>query len=519
LRQIPVEEKNIPRSNIVQQDTKGKKRSGFFQTNSSIKGSGTLQDLGYADVRLNIGKVAYCCCVCCGDSATVWCCECEQCLCTNCDNQRHDTVSLDSFRRPLCSHRVEYIIPGDCGLPILSPVLELAVFFGAVKFIRWLFWSHAGSMLTVDYFFESVCPIVQEFRRLVFRLDHALYPLLKGPLGEWCDTEDAFLKIFTDLWVRGILTHTDSFALLAMKLKSMFAALMIMILVAAPLFAIPYASLATLVRFVEITIFPNEWKVVKVFAAIIRGLCSLIWLPCRILGWCSKSTVFGCILMDNSDYFRARYHIKIPPKTGHRKRPTTSHGIADISVGGTFSRIARVLRYFYLKAHRAILGTVVTSVFFALVCRILLLSLPRCWSGLLWSKILYAEDKEWNLSQQIETNQCFSIDILARKLSERMGVPIPDLHSLGEQGRILQKMQDSTENDVLDDALQRVFKGLMSHIFDAYPRTSRIIVFTIFMALAFAGLIRRFMFWLDLQRREKYRSLRLKRLRNRPVGV
>mmetsp|Transcript_10142 Transcript_10142/g.14887 ORF Transcript_10142/g.14887 Transcript_10142/m.14887 type:complete len:632 (+) Transcript_10142:212-2107(+) len=506
-----------PRTNTTNSRMRGENDLDIVQANINVDASvpKRCQPIINGDINssVNTYKGSYRRCMCCSAPATVWCCECGQCLCTECDNQRHDTVALDSFRRPFCSHRVEHIISGDCGLPILSPMLELVVFFIALEFIRRTLWAHAGSMLTVDYFFESVCPQVGKLRNIVFRLDHALYPLLKGQLGEWCDTEDAFLKIFTDLWVRGILTHTDSFALLMMKVKSMIAALMIVVLVVAPLLAVPYAVVATFVRFIEIIIFPNNWRVVRIFAKLIRGLVLMIWLPCRIFGWCCKSTIFGCILMDNSDYYRGRYPIKIPPKTGHRKRPTPSHGISDLSIWGLISRIARVLRYFYTKAHRAILGAVVTGVFFALVCRILLLSLPRCGSGLLWSNYFYAEEELVDsLSQR---NQCFSIDNLARNFLERMGLQIPDLNSLGEEGRILQRMQDSTENDVLDDTLQRIFKGLMRHILEAYPRSSIVIVCTIIFGLAFAGLIRRFMFWFDLQRREKYRTLRFKEDRSR----
>ena len=123
-------------------------------------------------------------------------------------------------------------------------------------------------MLTVDYFFESVCPIVQQIRRMVFRVDHALYPALRGPLGGWCDTEDAFLKVFSDLWVRGFLTHTDSFALLFMKMPSTIGALLVYLAIL-PLLAIPYALVATLVRQIEITLFPN-WLVFRLLARLIR---------------------------------------------------------------------------------------------------------------------------------------------------------------------------------------------------------------------------------------------------------
>lgn len=90
----------------------------------------------------------------------------------------------------MCSHRVESIVDGG-GIAILTPLLEMAVLFAGLSTLRPLL-SSAGRALNVDYFFESVCPLVSRIRRVVFRVDHALYPVLKEPLGVWCETEDAF---------------------------------------------------------------------------------------------------------------------------------------------------------------------------------------------------------------------------------------------------------------------------------------------------------------------------------------
>ena len=401
----------------------------------------------------------------------------------------------------MCSHRVEYIVDGG-GVTILSPLLEVILLVGAIYVVRPL-WTGAGTMLNVEYFFESVCPTVQHIRRAVFRLDHALYPVLRGRLGEWCDTEDAFIKIFTDLWIRGILTHTDSFALLAMKTHTTLGALLV-VLAISPLLATPYAILATVVRLIETLIIPN-WSLIRLVARIVRGVCFLVWFPCRVAGWCCRSTTLGLVVdNDFKQYFHRR--VKIPPKTGDKKRPVESRGFVDISPFGILSRVSRIFFYFHQKARRAIIATIVTLVFLSISTRITLLSLPRCGNGLL-SK--YAEQEMWSVltNGNEPPPRCVSVDKLARKFSERLGIVIPEFESLGDEGRVLAKMQHSTENDYIDETLQRAFRGMLGRFMDA-PIWYRVTLMLMIGLVVFAGLFRRIMFWLDLNQRHRYRYMR-----------
>ena len=430
--------------------------------------------------------------------AEVWCCECSRCLCRDCDERMHGVDALDPLSRPMCSHRVEYILGGG-GVPILSPLLEILVLGLAMWSIKPL-WTNAGHLLHVDYFFESICPLVYRIRRVVFRIDHALYPLVKGSLSNWCDIEDSFIKIFSDLWVRGILTHTDSFALLILKAPTTIGAL-IMVLAIVPLLAIPYAALATLVRVIETVLFPN-WFITRLIARIIRITTVLIWLPIRLLGWCCRSTILGLAMdQDYKEHFHRR--IKIPPKTGHVKRPVPSHSILDISLVGCPTRITRVFYYFHRKARRAIIGTILTLVFIAVSTRIVLLSMPRCGNGLL-SK--YAEQEMWSMiaNEREPTPQCVSIDVIARKFSQRIGVQIPQFESLGDEGLVLARMQDATENDYIDDVLRKFSSTIIGYVMNLefWIQMTAVAMLGI---VAFSGLFRRLAFWADLQRRYRYR--------------
>jgi hypothetical protein len=103
--------------------------------------------------------------------------------------------------------------------------------------------------------------------------------------------------------------------------------------------------------------------------------------------------------------------------------------------------------------------------------------------------------------------KCVSIDFLARKLAARIGVKIPEFESLGEEGRILAKMQDATEHDYIDETLQRACRGVF-RTFLNFPVWTRVTVLSILVILAFAGFIRRMLFWADLKRRQRYRALR-----------
>jgi hypothetical protein len=433
--------------------------------------------------------------------ADVWCCECARCLCASCDERRHATDALDALRRPMCSHRVELIVDGG-GVPLLSSLLEIAVIVSAVMTLRPLL-SAAGNMLNVEYFFESVCPIVRRVRLLVFRMDHALYPLVRGTLGAWCDTEDAFIKIFVDVWVRGILTRTDSFALLLMKIPMTLGALII-VLAITPLLAVPYAVVATIFRMLEVMIIPN-WAVTRALARLARWINVFLWAPLHIAGWFARSTALG-LIMDNE--YRQHFHrrLKIPPKTGHRIRPTLSDGIEDISPMGALSRVTRVFVYFHRKARRTIVGAILTSVFVAVLVRVMLLGLPRCGGGILAATptvqdLLHLENT--NVSTSTADPTCVSVHALIRKYAQRMGVETPDFEDLGQEAKVLAKLQESTEDDYMDQILRLTVRTTYGH-FMTYPMLIRVMLCAACLAFCSAGVLRRVLYWIDLHRRSKY---------------
>lgn len=464
--------------------------------------------------------------------AFVYCCECGMALCFRCDSRLHasDALSLDPYGKPMRSHRVERIVEGG-GVALLSPLLELGVVvvaFGAVR----LMLSAATRMLSVDYFFESVCPVVSRLRFAVFRIDHALYPIMRGILGTWCDTEDAFIKIFIDVWVRGILTSTDSFALLVMKTPSALAALLV-ILASASLLAIPYAAIATTIRGIELCFIP-DWGICRFLAAAVQMVNVVIWAPFRAVAFLARCTILGLVM--DADFYRVDRHQRylLPPKTGRRLvrdgdgNLGCQHGLVSHVVAG-LSSVTRIFVHYHMVARRAIVDAILTAVFVAAAVRIILLSTPRCGWGVLSAFALpeegFVETEHlakgaaplFNLKEvhpqlksdivHSETTMCHSLPALLRRWAERAGVEIPKLADMGGDATLLANLQDSTSDDYIDETLRAIARRGIGQ-FGHYSLWVRLSVAVLIVVTCFAGAIRRILNWADIQRRFRLLQLR-----------
>ena len=430
--------------------------------------------------------------------ASVWCCECARNLCTKCDERLHSgNSSLDPLHRPMCSHRVEIIVGGG-GIAVLTPMLEISVLIAGLFTLRPLL-SSAGRALNVDYFFESVCPLVSRIRRIVFRVDHALYPVLKGPLGVWCETEDAFLKIFVDVWVRGVLTKTDSWALMIMKTPAAIGAFVV-VLTLVPLLSIPYAAVATPIRFIEMHVVPN-WAVFRLLGWTVRRINDLLWLPFWVAAWFCRATILGLVMdHDMAETFHRRR--PIPPKTGHRLRPSPSYGIRDIS-GGCLTRITRIFRYFRRRARKAITSAILTSVFFAFSLRVFLLYSPRCGGEGIIGKAVWEVVDAIEGGDHEQAPQCVSVHHLSRKFAKRFGVEVPELEGLGKDAEILKSLQEATGNDYIDETLRNASRRIYNYVSEAEFRVKAEICIIIGL-IFFAGVLRRIIYWADLHRRYRW---------------
>ena len=495
--------------------------------------------------------------------AIVWCCDCHQCLCLICDERKHDSDALDSKLRPMASHRVEYINPND--IPLLTSLLELIICCLVTIIFPCLFFSNyrnhfvaaimhlfgadlvglgrlGAHSITVtaedleDYFYSSICPVTEKIRRWIFRLDHALLPVVKGQLGNWCDIEDSFWKMFSDLWIRGVLTQTDSYTLIIMKIPSGLNALVVMLVLVPILLGLPFAIIATIVRILEMILIPN-WRLIYYPTRMIQFLNWIICTPYKIaISFCLGS-VIGLLFVDNHDDSsnsnnsdsaslfslpqQQRSLMVLPPKTGHRKRPIPSHGICDIWIPGSVSRITRIFRYFHRKAYRVIFRTILSSVFVTFVLRIIMLtSVPRMiskyWANVVaWiSKTVNGNSLLNSLNEKIE----HQIMLLSNSTSvENFLLIWNDVfhrpHAKNQNNMenqmlhdMIRRMQESTEDDFLEDGLRRLcyagYKRFHKH-FSARVRWS--IIGSVALVLLCAGWIRYILVWWDWKRRNRYR--------------
>jgi hypothetical protein len=79
----------------------------------------------------------------------------------------------------------------------------------------------------------SMCPVLDYGKSWVGWLDTKLLYYLKEPLTQYCTTEDSFYKLFTDAWVRDVVTDTDdTMLLLYTRLKAFaFQAMLLVVLI------------------------------------------------------------------------------------------------------------------------------------------------------------------------------------------------------------------------------------------------------------------------------------------------
>eukprot|EP00930_Biecheleria_cincta_P067854 TRINITY_DN5477_c0_g1_i4.p1 TRINITY_DN5477_c0_g1~~TRINITY_DN5477_c0_g1_i4.p1 ORF type:complete len:332 (-),score=46.39 TRINITY_DN5477_c0_g1_i4:132-1127(-) len=109
-----------------------------------------------------------------------------------------------------------------------------------------------------DYVHTEVCPMVLEIKSSVAMFDSGLFFLTKGLIHGFCISEDAFWRLFTDAWVRSIVTETDSLFLVLSALiwAMLWYQLILWILFAVVAFC--YAAIFSLWRQVEFALPKNR---------------------------------------------------------------------------------------------------------------------------------------------------------------------------------------------------------------------------------------------------------------------
>jgi len=140
----------------------------------------------------------------------IYCVDCKIILCEPCSRRLHHPHTKDE------THSLEEVYPVEddgYGIYIFTP---LAKPFFVVACI-WFFWH--SIRIPEEYAVQhNICPTMNVVYRLVSWVDSSIFYLVKQELSSHCATEDAVLRVYMDLWVRSIVTDTDSFALVGATL-------------------------------------------------------------------------------------------------------------------------------------------------------------------------------------------------------------------------------------------------------------------------------------------------------------
>ena len=154
------------------------------------------------------------------------------------------------------------------------------------------------SLISYDhrYSTEQHCPATQTLRTAA-RHDTVFYYHTKSHLSVLCEHEDSMWRFFTDLWVRGVVTQTDSWYLLFVQFKSACVGTAL-VLVAIPFFCVFTSCVCCAVRFGESFLPAN-----RVFTGCEKGFIILLdvaSLPYKVLTLISRYSVLSLALRGGS---------------------------------------------------------------------------------------------------------------------------------------------------------------------------------------------------------------------------
>lgn len=196
----------------------------------------------------------------CAEEETVYCPDCEESFCRACSIRLHHPGTKNEL------HSLEQIAHVDNrGVKILTPILDelLAICVFAFAF--------SSDLITPDYLHTSdVCPLVGRARKGIASLDSGVFFLMKGVLNTYCNIEDSYWRLFTDLWVRSIVTTSDSlFLLLSTTIYAwLFSTSIVMFLVpfASTVYGIPCALWAWIEHHLP------RWRPLVIVEAVVRRI-------------------------------------------------------------------------------------------------------------------------------------------------------------------------------------------------------------------------------------------------------
>jgi len=233
----------------------------------------------------------------CASKAEVYCVDCKKSYCRFCAVLLHHPSTKGE------KHSLEEIATYQ-GVKIVTPFL-LDFFVLAVGFV-----VLSGPSITADYFSgDNYCPTLSRARRLLVQTDANLFFYYKTHLATYCNWEDSYWRFFMDAWVRGVLTRTDSLALLLPEaVRALIFEEFVRVLVT-PVVAVAFAFVATFCRLIESWLFRRIYEDIEGDE---HRLTHVLMRVERVI----KSLSFAEALV-------IKEKKNPPPLTLHRRRPMT----------------------------------------------------------------------------------------------------------------------------------------------------------------------------------------------------
>mmetsp|Transcript_2101 Transcript_2101/g.6681 ORF Transcript_2101/g.6681 Transcript_2101/m.6681 type:complete len:504 (+) Transcript_2101:3-1514(+) len=295
-----------------------------------------------------IGKTGPPGCANCAQKAATYCVDCKKSLCRFCAVLLHHPTTKAE------KHSLEEIDFHQIPVKILSPILLDLCLIVAGAFLM------SGPGITAEYFDgSSYCPALSRGRRWLTWFDANLFFYWKGQMSKYCDFEDSYWRFFMDTWVRGILTDTDTWTLMAGQVFRAFLFEEFLRFLVTPILALMYAVFATVIRLLEwhlALILPEEEK------AFINGV----------------GRVFARFSFAQSLAIKEKK--PPPPPTLFRKRPKQ-----DLVEGAryVYDRHTRLIAYYNVQAQNAcrfiFRGTLKVAILVRFLCMALGHSQIRRW--------------------------------------------------------------------------------------------------------------------------------------------
>mmetsp|Transcript_16921 Transcript_16921/g.49526 ORF Transcript_16921/g.49526 Transcript_16921/m.49526 type:complete len:439 (-) Transcript_16921:38-1354(-) len=184
----------------------------------------------------------------CTEKAETYCVDCKKAFCRFCAVLMHHPSTKGE------KHSLEEVASYQ-GVKLVTPVLLDLLMLGVGLVML------SGPSIGADYFAgASYCPTLGRGRRLLVQTDANLFFYYKTHMAKYCDWEDSYWRFFVDAWVRGVLTRTDSIALLLPEaVRALIFEEFVRVLVT-PVVALCFALVAALCRLIESWIFRRLYE-------------------------------------------------------------------------------------------------------------------------------------------------------------------------------------------------------------------------------------------------------------------